>query len=176
MQKTLHSPSSCTENFSLIHIFHPFYLSITPVFGIDARECFDGPAAPQQGMVGALIVWWPASFRLQGTMAEGTVYTGSPDKFPTKPTEELKRKMYAIKQIKICSDYLDILPRPRLDFVRFTWASAYRSQPSFLTSFLTSLGLGSMPRYSAQILICIIKRFKYGCWTVSWFEWDIILW
>ena len=36
-------------------------------------------------------------------MAEGTVYTGSPAKFSTKPTEEWKkiRKMYAIKQIKI---------------------------------------------------------------------------
>ena len=34
-------------------------------------------------------------------MAEGTVHTGSPAKFPTKPTEEWKknRKMYAIKQI-----------------------------------------------------------------------------
>ena len=29
-------------------------------------------------MLGALIVWWPASFWLQWTMAEGTVHTGSP--------------------------------------------------------------------------------------------------
>ena len=54
-------------------------------------ECFDGPAAPQQGMLGALIVWWPASFWLQWTMAKGTVHTGSPAKFPTKPTEEFKK-------------------------------------------------------------------------------------
>ena len=53
-------------------------------------ECFDGPAAPQQGMLGALIVWWPASFWLQWTMAEDIVHTGSPAKFPTKPTEEWK--------------------------------------------------------------------------------------
>ena len=26
-----------------------------------------------------------------------------------------KRKMYAIKQIKICAEYRDMLPRPRLD-------------------------------------------------------------
>ena len=33
-------------------------------------------------------------------MAEGTVHDGSPAQFPTKPTEEKKGKMYAIKQIK----------------------------------------------------------------------------
>ena len=63
-------------------------MSISPVWGIDARECFDGPAAPQQGMLGALIVWWPASFWLQWAMTEGTVHTDSPAKFPTKPKEE----------------------------------------------------------------------------------------
>ena len=46
-------------------------------------------------------------------MAEGNVYTGSPAKFPTKPTEKKKlKKMYAIKQIKICAEYRDMLPRP----------------------------------------------------------------
>ena len=50
-------------------------------------------------------------------MAEGTVHDGSPAQFLTKPTEETteKRKMYAIKQIKICAKYQDMLPRPRLD-------------------------------------------------------------
>ena len=50
-------------------------------------------------------------------MAEGTVHDGSPVQFPTKPTEETtkKRKMCAIKQIKICAEYRDMLPRPRLD-------------------------------------------------------------
>ena len=44
------------------------------------------------------------------------MHTGSPAKFPTKPTEERKkiRKMYAIKQIEICAEYRDMLPRPRL--------------------------------------------------------------
>ena len=32
-------------------------------------------------------------------MTEGTVHGGSSAKFPTKPTEEWKRKMYVIKQI-----------------------------------------------------------------------------
>ena len=31
------------------------------------------------------------------------------------PQRNEKRKMYAIKQIKICAEYRDMLPRPRLD-------------------------------------------------------------
>ena len=58
---------------------------------INARECFPGPVAIQQGMLGALIFWWPASFWLQCTMTEGTVHASSPAKFPTKSTEEWKK-------------------------------------------------------------------------------------
>ena len=135
--------------------FHPFYLSFSPGCDLNARECFDGPAAPRQGMLGALIVWWPASFWLQWTMAEGTVHTVSPVKFPTKPTEEWKKikKMYAIKQIKICAEYRDMLPRPRLDLSDTPGLRPIGLSPG---SWQTSLGLGSMSRYSAQILICII--------------------
>ena len=63
------------------------------------------------------------------------------------------RKMHAIKQIKICAEYLDMLPRPRLDL-----SGTPRLRPIGLSpgSWQTSLGLGSMSRYSAQILICII--------------------
>ena len=134
--------------------FHPFYLSFSPGCDLNTRECFDGPAAPQQGMLGALIVWWPASFWLQWTMADGTVHTGSPAKFSTKPTEEWKkiRKMYAIKQIKICAEYRDMLPRPRLDLSGTPGLRPIGLSPG---SWQTSLGLGSMSRYSAQILICI---------------------
>ena len=122
-------------------------------------DCFDGSAAPQQGILGALIVWWPASFWLQWTMAEGTVHTGSPAKFPTKPTEEWKkRKMYAIKQIKICAEYRDMLPRPRLDLSGTPGLRPIGLSPG---SWQTSLGLGSKSRYSAQILICIT-------WISTW--------
>ena len=114
----------------------------------------------KQGMLKALIVWWPASFWLQWTMAEGTVHTGSPAKFPTKPTEEWKknRKMYAIKQINICAEYRDMLPRPRLDLSGTPGLRPIGLSPG---SWQTSLGLGSMSRYSAQILICIICIYIY---------------
>ena len=144
-------------------------------------KCFDGSAATQQGMLGALIVWWPVSFWVQWTLAEGAVHTGSPAKFPTKPTEEWNknRKMYAIKQIKICAEYRDMLPRPRLDLSSTPGLRPIGLSPG---SWQTSLGLGSMSRYSAQILICIIKtphliwrsrirRWNYGCLNVKWWTW-----
>ena len=146
--------------------FHPFYLSISPVCDIIARECLDGLAVPQQGMLGALIVWWPASFWLQWTMAEGTVHTGSPAKFQTKPTEEYKKgKMYAIKQIKICAEYRDMLPRPRLDL---SGTPGFRPIGLSPGSWQTSLGLGSMSQYSAQILICITKHNTTVCISMEY--------
>ena len=61
-----------------------------------------------------------------------------------------KRKMYAIKQIKICAEYRDMLPRPRLDL-----SGTPGLRPIGPISWQTSLDLGSMSRYSAQILTCI---------------------
>ena len=55
MLKSLNSLGSCAENFLLIQI-SSFYLSFSPGCDLNAREYFDGPAAPQQGMLGALIV------------------------------------------------------------------------------------------------------------------------
>ena len=63
------------------------------------------------------------------------------------------RKMYAIKQIKICAEYRDMLPRPRLDLSGTPGLRPIGLSPG---SWQTSLGLGSMSRYSAQILICIV--------------------
>ena len=81
------------------------------------------------------------------------MHGGSAARFPTKPTEKLKiEKMYAIKQIKICAEYRDMLPRPRLDLSGTPGLRPIGLSPG---SWQTSLGLGSMSRYSAQILICI---------------------
>ena len=123
--------------------FHPFYLSFSPGCDLNARECFDGPAAPQQGMLGALIVWWPASFWLQWTMAEGTVHRvyWQSSKVPNQTHRGMKkiRKMYAIKQIKICAEYRDMLPRPRLDLSGTPGLRPIGLSPG---SWQTSLGLG----------------------------------
>ena len=61
-------------------------------------------------------------------------------------------KMHAIKQIKICAEYRDMLPRPRLDLL------VHRTNPG---SWQTKFGLGSVSRYSAQILICLTKTRSY---------------
>ena len=79
----IHQTVNLPIDTDFIHFIYQFHQSC----GINARECLHGPAAPQQGMLGALIVWWPASFWLQWTVAEGTVHDGSPAKFQTKPTE-----------------------------------------------------------------------------------------
>ena len=86
------------------------------------------------------------------------MHGGSSARFPTKPTEKLKiEKMYAIKQIKICAEYRDMLPRPRLDLSGTPGLRPIGLSPG---SWQTSLGLGSMSRYSAQILICISYPFR----------------
>ena len=61
-------------------------------------------------------------------------------------------EFYAIKQIKICAEYRDMLPRPRLDLSGTPGLPPIGLGPG---SRQTSLGLGSMSRYSAQILICM---------------------
>ena len=160
MLKSLHSLGSCAENFPLIQISSILSVIFNRLW-FECQSVLVDQLHLKQGMLGALIVWWPASFWLQWTMAEGTVHTGSPAKFPTKPTEEWKknRKMYAIKQIKICAEYRDMLPRPRLDITGTPVLRPIGLSPG---SWQTSLGLGSMSRYSAQILICIIL-----CWYVA---------
>ena len=91
--------------------------------------------------------------------------------FPNKPTEKLKiEKMYAIKQIKICAEYRDMLPRPRLDLSGTPGLRPIGLSPG---SWQTSLGLGSMSRYSAQILICIIWQYNplfwvWRCYGLLW--------
>ena len=103
----------------LIHFICHFHQAVTSM-----SECFDGSAAPQQGMLGAWIVWWPASFWLQWTMAEGTVHIGSPAKFPTKPTEEWKKlgkcmlynKLRSVQNTGICYPGLGWICQVHLGF------------------------------------------------------------
>ena len=79
---------------------------------------------------------------------------------PNPQRNEKNRKMYAIKQIKICAEYRDMLPRSRLDLSGTPGLRPIGFSPG---SWQTSLGLGSMSRYSAQILICIWKYIHGSC-------------
>ena len=87
---------------------------------------------------------------------------------------EKNRKMYAIKQIKICAKYRDMLPRPRLDLSGTPGLRPIGLSPG---SWQISLGLGSMSWYSAQILICIIyinhsrmNYFRHRFWITMGFD------
>ena len=82
---------------------------------------------------------------------------------PNPQRNEKMRKIYAIKQIKICAEYRDMLPRPWLDL---SGTPGLRPIGLIPDSWQTSLGLGSMSRYSAQILICILTYYIGHCtWT-----------
>ena len=169
MLNYLHSLGSCAENFLLIQISSILSVIFTRLW-LEYQRMFWWASCTSARHAGALIVWWPASFWLQWTMADSTVHTGSPAKFPTKPTEEWKknRKMYAIKQIKICAEYRDMLPRPRLDLSGTPGLRPIGLSPG---SWQTSLGLGSMSRYPAQILICItLCMFRWNCYTLYVFS------
>ena len=153
MQKTLHSLSSCTENFPLIQISFILSVNFTSLW----HKC-------------QRVFWWASctSARHAGsfdclmtsliliTMDNGRGHSAywQSCKVPNQTHRGIKKnwKMYAIKQIKICAEYQNMLPRPRLDL-----SGTPRLRPIGLSpgSWQTSLGLGSMSRYSAQILICI---------------------
>ena len=133
--------------------FHPFYLSFSSGSDLNAR-----------------LFWWVSctSARHSGsfdclmtsliliTMDNGRGHCAywQSCKVPNQTHRGMKkkRKMYAIKQIKICAEYRDMLPRPRLDLSGTPGLRPIGLSPG---SWQTSLGLGSMSRYSAQILICI---------------------
>ena len=92
----------------------------------------------------------------QGALCMVAVLQGSQ---PNPQRNWKLKKMYAIKQIKICAEYRDMLPRPRLDLSGTPGLRPIGLSPG---SWQTSLGLGSMSRYSAQILICIINARAVG--------------
>ena len=69
------------------------------------------------------------------------------------PTPTLLQSYTHIIQIKICAEYRDMLPRPRLVCQEPGLRPIGRS-PGIPDK--SSRGLGSMSRYSAQILICFI--------------------
>ena len=139
--------------------FLPFYLSFSP--GCDLNQT---------------VFWWasctsarhPGSFDclmtslILITMDNGRGHCAywQSCKVPNQTHRGMKknRKIYAIKQIKICAEYRDMLPRPRLDLSGTPGLRPIGLSPG---SWQTSLGLGSMSRYSGQILICIL-HFQWG--------------
>ena len=149
MLKSPHSLGSCAENFPLIQIssilsviFTRLWLMFWWASCISARH-----AGSFDCLMTSLILITMDNGR--GHCAYWQSY-----KVPNQTHRGMKklRKTYAIKQIKICAEYRDMLPRPRLDLSGTPGLRPIGLSPG---SWQISLGLGSMSRYSAQILICI---------------------
>ena len=152
MQKTLHSLDSCTENFPLIQILSILSVNFTSLWHKSQRMFWwaSCTSARHAGSFDCLI-----TSLILITMDNGRGHCAywQSCKVPNQTHRGIKkRKMYAIKQIKICAEYRDMLPRPRLDLSGTPGLRPIGLSPG---SWQTSLGLGSMSRYSAQILICI---------------------
>ena len=67
-------------------------------------------------------------------------------------TELPSHQMHAIKQIDICAEYQDMLPRPQLVLLG---TPGFRPIGLWSGYWQTNLALGSMSRYSGEIVICI---------------------
>ena len=154
MLKSLHSLGSCAENFPLIQIS-----SILSV--IFTRLWFKCQSVLMDQLHLSKACWelWlsddqpHSDYNGQWQRALCTLAVLQSSR-PNPQRNEKNRKMYAIKQIKICAEYRDMLPRPQLDLSGTPGLRPIGLSPG---SWQTSLGLGSMSRYSAQILICIRK-------------------
>ena len=159
MLKSLHSLGSCAENFLLIQISSILSVIFTKLW-LKCQRVF----------------WWPSCTSARHAWElwlsddqPHSDYNGQRQRAlcilavlqssqPNPQRNEKIRKMYTTKQIKICAEYRDMLPRPRLDLSGTPGLQPIGLSPG---SWQTSLGLGSMSRYSAQILICIT-------WILTW--------
>ena len=113
--------------------FHPFYLSVSPVLWHKCQRVFPFSCTPARH-AGRFDFWWPASFWLQWTVAEGNFRGGSLANFPAKPTEELKKENVCNKTNQDLCRIPGHATQISAGFVRYTRASAYRPQPRFLTN------------------------------------------
>ena len=138
MLKSLHSLGSCAENFMLIQIssilsviFTRLWLKCQSVLMGQlqlSKACWelwlsnDQPHSDYNGQ-------WQRALCILAVLQSSQ---------PNPQRNEKKRKMYAIKQIKICAALVCRVPGHATEasvyFVRYTWASAYRPQPRFLTN------------------------------------------
>ena len=153
MLKSLHSLGSCAENFPLIQISLILSVIFTMLW-LKCQRMFWCASCTSARHAGSFDCLMTSLILITMNNGRGHCAYWQSCKVPNQTHRGMKkiRKMYAIKQIKICAEYRDMLPRPRLDL---SCTSGLRPIGLSPGSWQTSLGLGSMSRYSAQILICI---------------------
>ena len=160
MLKSLHSLGSCAENFLLIQISTILSVIFTRLW-LKCQRMFWWASCISARHAGSFDCLMTSLILITMDNGRGHCAYWQSCKVPnqTHRGKKKNRKMYAIKQIKICAEYRDMLPRPRLDLSGTPGLRPIGLSPG---SWQTSLGPGSMSRYSAQILICISWR--------RWFE------
>ena len=151
MLKSLHSLGSCFENFPSIQITSILSVIFTRLW-IKCQRVFWWASCTSARHAGSFDCLMTSLILITMDNGRGHRAYWQSCKVPNQTHRGMKkiRKMYDIKQIKICADYRDMLTRPRLDL---------SGTPGLRQ---TSLGLGSMSRYSAQILICITWLIHYN--------------
>ena len=170
MLKSLHSLGSCAENFPLIQISSILSVIFTRLW-LKGQRMFWWASCTSARHAGSFDCLMTSLILI--TMDNGRVHCAywQSCKVPNQTHRGMKkiRKMYAIKQIKICAEYRDMLLRPRLDLSGTPGLRPVGLSPG---SWQTSLGLGSMSRYSAQILICIALATPGGACLAAVFCWS----
>ena len=157
MLKSLNSLDSCAENFLLIQISSILSVIFTRLW-LKCQRVFWWASCTSARHAGSFNCLMTSLILITMDNGRGHCAYWQSCKVPNQTHRGMKkiRKMYAIKQIKICAEYRDMLPRPRLDLSGTPGLRPIGLSPG---SWQTSLGLGSMSRYSALILICITQQY-----------------
>ena len=146
MLKSLHSLGSCAENFLLIQISSILSVIFTRLW-LKCQRMLWWASCISARHAGSFDCLMTSLILITMDNGRGHCAYWQSCKVPNQTHRGKKnRKMYAIKQIKICAEYRDMLPRPRLDLSGTPGLRPIGLSPG---SWQTSLGLGSMSRYSA---------------------------
>ena len=152
MQKTLHLLGSCTENFPLIQISSILSVNFTSLWH-KCQRVFWWASCTSARHAGSFDCLITSLILITIDNGRGHCAYWQSCKVPNQNHRGIKKlEIYAIKQIKISAEYQDMLHMPRLDLSGTPWLRPIGLSPG---SWQTSLGLGSMSRYLAQILIYI---------------------
>ena len=153
--------------------FHPLYLSISPVLWHKCQRMFSLASCTSAMHAGSFDCLMTSLILITMDNDRGHCAYWQSCKVPNQIHRGIKkRKMYAIKPIKICAECRDMLPRPRLDLSGTPGLRPIGLSPG---SWQTSLGLGSMSRYSAQILICITHFYMTSLNACSFHDGSAVL-
>ena len=116
MLKSLHSLGSCAGNFPLIQISSILSVIFTRLW-LKCQRLFWWVSCTSARHAGSFDCLMTSLILITMDNGRGHCAYWQSCKVHNQAHRGMKknRKMYAIKQIKICAEYRDMLPRPRLD-------------------------------------------------------------